>query len=122
MADSASKAFTWLQFELFMEVVRKLQSGGISIPLKHVANSAATLDLPEMALDMVRSGDWVTPRLNDMPFMDKPPLVYWIQAVLTRMFGSSEMVARAPTLLAGCFWVLFVFLFAYILLDELAFP
>ena len=65
-----------------------------------------------VALDMVRSGDWVTPRLNDMPFLDKPPLVYWIQAAATTAFGSSELVARLPTLLGGCCWVLFVFLFA----------
>lgn len=65
-----------------------------------------------VALDMVRSGDPVTPRLNGMPFMDKPPLVYWVQAVGTEAFGSSEIVARSPTLLAGCLWVLLVFLFA----------
>src|SRR5688572_15862213 len=30
-----------------------------------------------VALDMRRSGDFVTPRENGMRFVDKPPLVYW---------------------------------------------
>lgn len=64
-----------------------------------------------VAVNMVESGDWVVPHLNDMPFMDKPPLVYWVQAVWTRAFGSSEFAARLPTLLAGAFVALFLFLF-----------
>jgi alanine racemase len=36
--------------------VRELESAGFDIRLKHVANSATTLDLPEMALEMVRCG------------------------------------------------------------------
>jgi len=55
-ADSADKRVTRRQFATFMEVVRALETAGFTIPLKHVANSAATLDLPEMALDMVRCG------------------------------------------------------------------
>jgi len=39
-----------------MDVVAQLEEVGFSFPLKHVANSATTLDLPEMALDMVRCG------------------------------------------------------------------
>jgi alanine racemase len=39
-----------------MEVVGRLEEAGFAIPLKHVSNSATTLDLPEMALDMVRCG------------------------------------------------------------------
>jgi alanine racemase len=50
-ADEADKAFTWQQYEAFMAVAGKLQ-----VPLRHVANSAAVLDLPQMALDMVRVG------------------------------------------------------------------
>ena len=65
-----------------------------------------------VAWNMVASGDWVTPQLEGMPFMDKPPLVYWVQAVLYLGFGRHEILARAPTLLAGALWAMFIFLFA----------
>ena len=32
----------------------------------------------------------VTPRLNGMEFMDKPPLVYWVQAVFYEAFGRHD--------------------------------
>ncbi|MDO8689315.1 MAG: alanine racemase [Dehalococcoidia bacterium] len=50
-ADEADKSFTWRQFEEFMGVARDLD-----VSIRHVANSAAILDLPEMRLDMVRAG------------------------------------------------------------------
>jgi alanine racemase len=56
VADLADKEFTRRQFELFTSVVERLESACFHIPLKHVANSATTLDLPAMALDMVRCG------------------------------------------------------------------
>lgn len=52
VADEADKAFTRRQFAVFMEIANRLSSG----LLRHVANSAAIADLPEMALDMVRPG------------------------------------------------------------------
>lgn len=56
IADLADKTFTRHQFGLYMNVVKQLESAGFTFPLKHVSNSAATLDLPEMALDMLRCG------------------------------------------------------------------
>ena len=64
-----------------------------------------------VAVNMVERGDWVVPHLNDMPFMDKPPLVYWVQAVAFELTGRSELGARLPTLLGGALVALFVFLF-----------
>ncbi|MBC7263033.1 MAG: alanine racemase [Chloroflexi bacterium] len=55
-ADEADKSYTYQQFALYCQVARQLEEAGIAIPIKHVANSAATLSLPEMHLDMVRCG------------------------------------------------------------------
>jgi 4-amino-4-deoxy-L-arabinose transferase-like glycosyltransferase len=33
-----------------------------------------------VALDMLRTGNWVTPHLNGLPFFHKPPLYYWLAA------------------------------------------
>jgi alanine racemase len=56
VADLADKTYTRRQFGLYMQVVRQLEEAGFTIPLKHMANSAANLDRPEMHLDMVRCG------------------------------------------------------------------
>jgi len=56
VADLADKIFTRHQFSIYSDVVKQLEAAGFTLPLKHVSNSATTLDLPEMALDMLRCG------------------------------------------------------------------
>ena len=55
-SDCKDRTITDMQFKRFMDFVKKLESFGIEIPIKHVANSAAILRFPEYQLDMVRSG------------------------------------------------------------------
>lgn len=55
-ADDKDKEYTYKQFHTFMDFVNKLEEEGCPIPVKHVSNSAAIIDLPEMNLDMVRPG------------------------------------------------------------------
>lgn len=55
-ADEEDKTFTHLQVERFIKVVRGLETKGMNIPIKHVANSAAIIDCPEYHFDMVRAG------------------------------------------------------------------
>lgn len=55
-ADEKDKRYTNLQYDRFMSVINKLEEKGLSIPIKHVANSAAIIDLPDFNLNMVRAG------------------------------------------------------------------
>lgn len=55
-ADEKDKDFTRIQFNRFKELTENLQKNGLNIPIKHVSNSAAIIDLPEYNLDMVRAG------------------------------------------------------------------
>jgi alanine racemase len=55
-ADEVEKSFTQKQMEIFDGIVRDVESAGIHIPKKHLANSAAILDLPESFYDLVRPG------------------------------------------------------------------
>ncbi|KAB3534162.1 alanine racemase [Alkaliphilus pronyensis] len=55
-ADEEDKSFTLLQFNRFKGLIERLEAIDIFIPIKHVSNSAAIIDLPEMNLDMVRAG------------------------------------------------------------------
>src|SRR4051812_319207 len=34
----------------------------------------------QIARNMLDSGDWVTARLNGIPYLEKSPLVYWMMA------------------------------------------
>ncbi|MDD2533975.1 MAG: alanine racemase [Eubacteriales bacterium] len=55
-ADEQDDQYTWQQFEQFMGISRELDRIGLTIPLKHVCNSAATMRFPAMHLDLVRPG------------------------------------------------------------------
>ncbi|WP_455714333.1 alanine racemase [Anaerosporobacter sp.] len=55
-ADEADKTSARKQLSRYLTFVDKLEKEGISIPVKHVSNSASIIDLPEANLDMVRSG------------------------------------------------------------------
>lgn len=48
--------FTAYQFESFEKVLSKLESFDINIPLKHTANSIATVDMKHSHLNLVRPG------------------------------------------------------------------
>jgi len=55
----------------------------------------------EVPREMLSTGDWVTPRLNGVPYFEKPPLVYWAVAVCEEILGPSEWSLRAaPSLFA----------------------
>ena len=56
LADSKDKSYTVKQFNEFKSFLERLTERGINIPIKHASNSAAIMDLPEYALDMVRPG------------------------------------------------------------------
>lgn len=54
--EQEDDGFTAGQFELFTAVIDNLKRQGISFPLRHCCNSAATLRFPKYHLDMVRPG------------------------------------------------------------------
>lgn len=60
----------------------------------------------EIAREMVASGDWLTPRLNDLKYFEKPPLQYWATAAAFSVLGQNEFAARLWTTLTSCLGVL----------------
>jgi 4-amino-4-deoxy-L-arabinose transferase-like glycosyltransferase len=63
----------------------------------------------QIALEMHESGDWLVPRLGGEPYLDKPPLLYWLMATSYSCFGVSETSARLPCAIAGLATVLAVY-------------
>ncbi len=58
-ADEKDKRHSYEQLGKFQKAVDALAAAGYSPPLKHVCNSAATLDMPEAHMDMVRIGNLI---------------------------------------------------------------
>ncbi|MDD2720260.1 MAG: glycosyltransferase family 39 protein [Gallionella sp.] len=55
----------------------------------------------EIPREMVVSGDWVTPRLNDLKYFEKPPLQYWATATAYELFGEHQWTSRLWAGLTG---------------------
>ncbi|MGE5574354.1 MAG: alanine racemase [Bacteroidota bacterium] len=55
-ADADDKSCAREQLSRFMEVTEALRTTGVQIQFRHVANSAACVDMPEAWLDLVRPG------------------------------------------------------------------
>jgi len=48
----------------------------------------------EIAREMVTRGDWVIPHVNGLPYLEKPPLYFWLTASTFWLFGPSEWATR----------------------------
>ena len=55
-ADEADKSYANRQLEKFLDFADRLRREGLEPPVKHAANSAALIDMPDAYLDMVRPG------------------------------------------------------------------
>ena len=62
----------------------------------------------EMAREMLRTGDWITPRYNGYKYFEKPPLQTWFNAITFALFGLGDWQARLYTALTGFFGILLV--------------
>lgn len=55
-SDEEDKEYTNYQFSRIQNFIKRLSDNGVNIPIKHVSNSGAIIDLPETYLDAVRAG------------------------------------------------------------------
>lgn len=51
--------------------------------------------------EMRTLGDYLVPRIDGIPIIDKPALFHWLQAGSFALFGESEFAARFPTAMAA---------------------
>lgn len=64
-----------------------------------------------VAWEMMRSGDWLTPTLNGLPFFHKPPLFYWLTASAMSVLGAGAWSARTASALGATLGAMALFLF-----------
>ncbi len=65
----------------------------------------------EIPREMLETGEWVIPQLNYVPYLEKPPLFYWLTAWTYRTIGVHAFAARLWSALPALFLVCCVFLF-----------
>lgn len=65
---------------------------------------------PEVAREMWLTGDFVTPKVNGVVFLDKPALYYWLQAASYQVFGVHEWSIRLMPALFGALGTVLVFI------------
>jgi 4-amino-4-deoxy-L-arabinose transferase-like glycosyltransferase len=106
-AESEGVATTWKRFAILLAVVGPLLFLSLSYPLIHPDETRYA----QIPAEMLASGDYVVPTLDGEPYLDKPPLLYWVTAGIYHVLGVSDRSARLAaalaalgTVLAG-FWI-----------------
>ena len=63
--------------------------------------------IAQAARTMISKSDWVTPRLDGVAFLEKPPLYFWPMAISYSLFGVHDWAARIPVALSaiGLAWL-----------------
>lgn len=85
--------FTQNQIDVFCTLCEKLESAGVTIPIKHVLNSGGIINYPQFAMDMVRAGHIL--------FENIPPFISWPQDLATdcaiEIKSSIAFIKEVPT-------------------------
>jgi alanine racemase len=81
-AESVQGDYTRKQLKIFKRVVEQLRSASLLPPLVHLANSAATITLPEAYFDMVRPGLILYPSAEMREQITLKPVLSWKTKIL----------------------------------------
>ena len=74
----------------------------------------------QIARNMLASGDYVTARLDGVPYLEKSPLVYWLMVGSYRLLGVHDWSARLPLALGVLLLCWITYRFARWAFDEAA--
>jgi 4-amino-4-deoxy-L-arabinose transferase-like glycosyltransferase len=65
----------------------------------------------QVAREMIETGEWVVPHLNGEVYPEKPPLYFWLVALLSKPAGDvTEVTARLPSAMSATLIVLLTYL------------
>jgi 4-amino-4-deoxy-L-arabinose transferase-like glycosyltransferase len=81
---------------------------GLGHPLQDL-NEGIYARVPQ---EMLETGQWIIPMLDGVPYLEKPPLLYWLTAAAYATFGVSEWTARTGPVLGILLMLSAVYWFA----------
>ncbi len=67
------------------------------------------INFAESAREMIVTGDYTRVQINFVPFWEKPPLFFWLQALSMHIFGINEFAARFPNAVCGIVTLLVIY-------------
>ncbi len=106
-APAQSNRHFWAALVFLMVVAGALLFPNLSYPLIE-PDEGRYAEIPR---EMLSSGDWIVPTLQFQPYLDKPPLFYWLCAGSYKLFGPTDWAARLVPAISAFLTVLMTFLF-----------
>lgn len=104
-SDAVDTGFAMEQFALFRKVLANIAEAGLRIPVRHIANSAALLYLPETHLDMARPGISVyglrASTERESPLSLEPAMALKARVIQTRTIAAGTTVSYGRTFKAS---------------------
>jgi 4-amino-4-deoxy-L-arabinose transferase-like glycosyltransferase len=109
------KKWTWSK--IFLIVIIPLFLYIFLLPVMPLMepDEARYSDIPSL---MNRTGDYITPHLNHVVYLEKPPLCYWATALLFKIFGENEFSSRLFAALCAWGCILLVYRMGTFFHDE----
>lgn len=97
VADIPDHPFNRKQLDLYADLVGKIEAAGVSLKYRHIANSAATLGMPETHMDIIRPGVasyglWPGPRLVGTADL-RPALALKARVTMTKSVPAGERLS-----------------------------
>lgn len=68
------------------------------------------INFAECAREMILLDDYSRIYINFKPFLEKPPMFFWMQVVTMQLFGFTEFAARFPNAICGIFTLVALYL------------
>src|SRR4029077_6664350 len=95
-ADDSKRRF---RYELIVVLVAAIVFLGCIISPPSLMDDVDAVQA-QISRNMLQSGDWVTARLDGIPYLEKSPLKYWTMAISFAIFGVRDWAARIPLALS----------------------
>ena len=118
MADSVRmrmKNWSWTKILLLFIIPLVLYISLLPVMALVEPEEARYSDIPSL---MNRTGDYVTPHLNHVIYLEKPPLCYWVTAFFFKIFGENEFSSRLFAALCAWGCILLVYRMGKFFHDE----